>query len=42
MFEWFVSLEVWVVLGILMVLEIVFGIDNIIFILILVGRLFEY
>lgn len=39
MFEWIISPEAWVALGTLVVLEIVLGIDNIIFISILVGRL---
>lgn len=39
MFEWIVSAEAWVALGTLVALEIVLGIDNIIFISILVGRL---
>lgn len=39
MFEWIVNPEAWVALGTLVVLEIVLGIDNIIFISILVGRL---
>ncbi|MDT8397946.1 MAG: TerC family protein [Pseudomonadales bacterium] len=39
MFEWFVSPEAWVALATLVALEIVLGIDNIIFITILVGRL---
>jgi len=41
MFEWLVSPEAWIALGTLTVLEIVLGIDNIIFISILVGRLPE-
>ena len=41
MFEWFASPEAWVALATLMALEIVLGIDNIIFISILVGRLPE-
>ncbi len=41
MFEWIASPEAWVALGTLMALEIVLGIDNIIFISILVGRLPE-
>lgn len=41
MFEWFASPEAWVALLTLMALEIVLGIDNIIFISILVGRLPE-
>ncbi|MDH3527055.1 MAG: TerC family protein [Gammaproteobacteria bacterium] len=39
MFEWVISPEAWVALGTLTALEIVLGIDNIIFISILVGRL---
>lgn len=39
MFEWITSPEAWVALGTLTALEIVLGIDNIIFISILVGRL---
>lgn len=39
MFEWIVSPEAWAALATLMALEIVLGIDNIIFISILVGRL---
>lgn len=39
MFEWIASPEAWVALATLMALEIVLGIDNIIFISILVGRL---
>lgn len=39
MFEWFFSPEAWVALATLTALEIVLGIDNIIFISILVGRL---
>ena len=41
MFEWIVSPEAWVALATLIALEIVLGIDNIIFISILVGRLPE-
>lgn len=41
MFEWVASTEGWVALGTLTALEIVLGIDNIIFISILVGRLPE-
>jgi predicted tellurium resistance membrane protein TerC len=41
MFEWLTSPEAWVALGTLTALEIVLGIDNIIFISILVGRLPE-
>ena len=39
MLEWFLSPEAWVALATLVALEIVLGIDNIIFISILVGRL---
>ena len=39
MFEWVTSPEAWIALGTLTALEIVLGIDNIIFISILVGRL---
>ena len=39
MFEWIASPEAWIALGTLVALEIVLGIDNIIFISILVGRL---
>lgn len=39
MFEWITSIEAWIALGTLTVLEIVLGIDNIIFISIVVGRL---
>ncbi|MFA0809819.1 TerC family protein [Microbulbifer epialgicus] len=39
MFEWVVSPEAWIALATLAALEIVLGIDNIIFISILVGRL---
>ncbi len=42
MFEWFASPEAWIALGTLTALEIVLGIDNIIFISILVGRLPEH
>ena len=41
MFEWVVNLEAWIALSTLIALEIVLGIDNIIFISILVGRLPE-
>ena len=41
MFEWLISPEAWIALGTLTALEIVLGIDNIIFISILVGRLPE-
>lgn len=39
MFDWIVSPEAWIALSTLVALEIVLGIDNIIFISILVGRL---
>ena len=39
MFEWLASPERWLALGTLTALEIVLGIDNVIFISILVGRL---
>ncbi|WP_461518170.1 TerC family protein [Porticoccus sp.] len=39
MLEWFISPEAWIALATLIALEIVLGIDNIIFISILVGRL---
>ena len=39
MFEWLSSPDVWLALGTLTALEIVLGIDNIIFISVLVGRL---
>jgi predicted tellurium resistance membrane protein TerC len=39
MFEWITSPEGWIALGTLIALEIVLGVDNIIFISILVGRL---
>jgi len=39
MFEWLASPEAWIALGTLTALEIVLGIDNIIFISVLVGRL---
>ncbi|MBF0572724.1 MAG: TerC family protein [Desulfamplus sp.] len=41
MFEWIFSVESWIALATLTALEIVLGIDNIIFISILVGRLPE-
>ncbi len=41
MFEWFTNPEGWIALGTLTALEIVLGIDNIIFISVLVGRLPE-
>ena len=42
MFEWLATPEAWIALGTLTALEIVLGIDNIIFISILVGRLPEH
>ena len=39
MFEWIANSEAWIALGTLAALEIVLGIDNILFISILVGRL---
>jgi len=42
MFEWLASPEAWIALSTLTTLEIVLGIDNIIFISILVGRLPEH
>ncbi len=42
MFEWIANPEAWVALGTLIALEIVLGIDNIIFISILVARLPEH
>ena len=39
MFEWIANPEMWIALVTLIALEIVLGIDNIIFIAILVGRL---
>src|SRR5688572_23296074 len=39
MFDWITSPEAWIALSTLLALEIVLGIDNIIFISILVGRL---
>lgn len=41
MFDWLANPEVWIALGTLTALEIVLGIDNIIFISVLVGRLPE-
>jgi predicted tellurium resistance membrane protein TerC len=41
MFEWLTNPEAWIALATLVALEIVLGIDNIIFISILVGRLPE-
>ena len=42
MFEWIASPEAWIALGTFAALEIVLGIDNIIFLSILVGRLPEH
>ena len=42
MFEWMASPEGWIALGTLMALEIVLGVDNIIFISIIVGNLPEH
>ena len=39
MFEWLAHLDAWIALGTLTALEIVLGIDNIIFLSVLVGRL---
>lgn len=39
MFDWLANPETWIALGTLTALEIVLGIDNIIFISVLVGRL---
>ena len=39
MFSWISSAEAWIALGTLIALEIVLGIDNIIFISILAGKL---
>ena len=41
MLDWLANPEVWIALGTLTALEIVLGIDNIIFISVLVGRLPE-
>lgn len=41
MFEWLAHLDAWIALGTLTALEIVLGIDNIIFLSVLVGRLHE-
>ncbi|HIG73183.1 MAG TPA: TerC family protein, partial [Bacteroidetes bacterium] len=41
MFDWLADPNAWVALGTLTLLEIVLGIDNIIFIAILAGRLPE-
>jgi len=42
MFDWMNSTEAWIALGTLTALEIVLGIDNIIFIFVLVGRIPEH
>ncbi len=42
MFDWLVSPEAWVALGTLVALEVVLGVDNIIFISILAGKLPEH
>ena len=42
MFAWLMNPEAWIALGTLTALEIVLGIDNIIFLSILVGRLPEH
>ena len=39
MLEWLANPQIWIALGTLTALEIVLGIDNIIFISVLVGRL---
>ena len=41
MLDWLANPEVWIALGTLTALEIVLGIDNIIFLSVLVGRLPE-
>ena len=41
MFEWLVTPDAWIALGTITALEIVLGIDNIIFLSVLVGRLPE-
>ena len=38
-FDWVTSVEGWVALGTLLVLEVVLGIDNVVFISILAGKL---
>ena len=42
MFDWLFSPEVWIALGTLVALEVVLGVDNIIFISILSGKLPEH
>ena len=42
MFDWLASPEAWMALGTLIALEIVLGVDNIIFISILAGKLPEH
>jgi predicted tellurium resistance membrane protein TerC len=42
MFEWLASPEAWMALGTLIALEVVLGVDNIIFISILAGKLPEH
>jgi predicted tellurium resistance membrane protein TerC len=42
MFDWLVSPEAWIALGTLVALEVVLGVDNIIFISILAGKLPEH
>jgi predicted tellurium resistance membrane protein TerC len=42
MFDWLTNSEMWIALATLTALEIVLGIDNIIFISVLVGRLPEH
>ena len=42
MFEWIADPQAWIALGTLTALEIVLGIDNIVFISILTGRLPEH
>ncbi|HQV47534.1 MAG TPA: TerC family protein, partial [Nitrospira sp.] len=42
MLDWLADPEIWIALGTLTALEIVLGIDNIIFLSVLVGRLPEH
>ena len=42
MFEWFASPEAWIALATLIALEVVLGVDNIIFISILAAKLPEH
>ena len=42
MLDWLANPEIWIALGTLTALEIVLGIDNIIFLSVLVGRLPEH